>query len=652
MAWRRAVLVGLGALGLGCAGAPPRPAEKAPAPPPVAAEVAAAGAEAAPEKEPGDLAIWLRLSAPGVDLPWFGALLPPGNPASVALRHPGAMLNVMVGEGLASAIDLEQPLDFVAPADEADGEARFAVAVGLRPGTDPAALGEAYKVTARPGGVAIEAAQRGSAGFLAAPGACEIRPGARGVARLVCASEPRLLDAYAPFLARGTPPPEPGVAVSLRVRSEGLRAARLAAGKPDGDDDPGARLASRWIDEYLRELGGLNAELRLRGGDLELAVEQTILRARTVTSVAECARPGAPGALPEAFWRVPADADAAFSFQGAPPEVMRPLAGPALVEFIDALPDLTAAERAEALTAMRGIFLTGGPGILAYGHPRASAERALEKLAAAPAKGAGKPDPGAEKALLAAHAAVTGWTMLHVDEPVARWREGLTALALAGQGARAGGPALPGAAPAPAAPVRTEESRTHDTWRVVPVTARERLPAGSFHLVNVVRPNPRYTPKDKDHGRAAPHDVHFLGAPDGAGTWLVVAEDEALARAQLAQALSGPPARALAGRPELAPLRGQEGAGAGFVSIAGMVSLALPDDSAEEMLEARAPLAAAAVLPHRGAAPIPITWTSAAIGAAEAGARGCRVRAAVTLGPSAIGDALAWFVARMPAPHP
>ncbi|MFT3768945.1 MAG: hypothetical protein QM820_26185 [Minicystis sp.] len=476
----------------------------------------------------------------------------------------------------------------------------------------------------------------------------------------MCASDAALLDAYAPFVARGVPPAEPGVAASLRIRSEGLRAARAVMTKPDDDDDAGAKLASRGIDEYLRDVGGVTIDLRLRGDEADLSVEQSVLRVKTVTAAAQCARPGAPEPLPAAFWRLPGDADAAFFFQGAPPEVMRPLAGPALSELVESVRGVSQRERTDMLAAMRGLFLTGGPLVLAYGHGRPAAEKALEKLAAAPSKGGGKPDPNADKALFAAHTAITGWTLVHLDEPAPRWRDGLTALATAGELQNPSAPApsvVPRGSPAPSAarpPAASpdEEPRTHDTWHTLAMTPRDRLPAGSFHFIYAVRPNPRYVPKDPTQSRAVPHDVHFFGAPDGAGTWIVAAEDEALARTQLAQALSGPPARALQGRADLAALRNSSGAAAGFVSIGGLVSLMLDDDSMDEMLGARASLAAVAALPHRGQAPIPITWTSAPLAAADTGGRGCRVRMNVTMGAQAIGDVLSWFMGRMPGKHP
>lgn len=633
------MLAGVVGIGLaGCASAAPVVETKT-APRAIVAEQAA---EPAAEKEPSDLSLWLRMSTPLRDLPWFASFAPPNNPMRVALQNPQVMLTVMVGEDLAELLDLEQPLDVLFASLEGEGDPRFALALSLRAGADPATLGEAYKPVAKAGGrIAIELS-----GDLHAS-ACEIRPAARTAARLVCASDATLLAAYAPFLARGAPGTEPaGASVSIRLRAAGLHAMRAEMSKPGKNDDPTEKLGQRWLDRYLRDVGELRAEMSLHDGEIELALEQTLLRGDTVSSAAQCARPGAPEAPPDAFWRLPAEADAAFFFQGAPPEVMRPLAGPALQELVESVPNLTATEQSELLEAMRGLFLTGGPLVIAYGHPRPPAEKALEKLAQKPPKSGPKHDAATEKMLVGTHAALTGWTLVHVDEPVQKWRDGLNAMALAGTGAQAAAPARPGAGPPKLAPPKpaTEERRTLEWWSTLSVSPRDGLPPGSFHFLEIVRPNPRYVPKDQA-GYAVPHELHIFGAPDGKGTWIAFAESEAAARAQLVQALSGGAAKSLRGRADLAALRGRSGAGAGFLTLGGALSLSLPDGSIEEMIEARDTLLRTR-FPRRGAAAIPVWWTSAALGTG----RGCRARVSISMGQEALDDAITWLLPHLASP--
>ncbi len=183
------------------------------------------------------------------------------------------------------------------------------------------------------------------------------------------------------------------------------------------------------------------------------------------------------------------------------------------------------------------------------------------------------------------------------------------------------------------------------------------LPNGSLHFVNHSWPDPAYVPSKGD--TAPPvleHDIHLFMAPDGDGTWLCAAEDEALARAKLLQAVTHAAPATLDARAELAPLRSSLGAGAGFVTLAGLMSLFLSDDSRPAMASAQDSLSHARALPNVGSSAVPFLWTSTKEPRASGGPLH-HVRVSMGLDPDALQDviqlsaALLKAVPREPTPH-
>jgi len=658
----RSWMVGLAALG--CTATEPLAPPVTPAEAPAEAPRVAAASEAS-DAEPADLMTWVRLAAPGRDLPVVGMLVPTNANVNALLAHPELGLRVAVGGTLERAVALDQPADLVmpAPAQVNPKEGRFAFAVGLQPrAADAAALRDVFRVDKIGGHLRLEPTQPGVAGLIGKALTCEIWP-AGPTPRLVCASDAPLLDAYGPFLARGALRLASRAALYTKLPGAWVRSSYAAQQKPrpagqapSDAEEAGERFGQDFMEQYARDLAGISAELDLQRGQVEVVFEQTFERATSTAALVQCAHVGAPEGLPDAFWRAPNDADGAVFFQGAPPEVMKPIGARAFQELADAIPEMTAAARADMVAATRALFLTGGPAVVAYGHDRAAAQRALERLAAAPPgpRPGKRPDPAGERALLAAHAAVTGWTLVHVDEPSARWRDGLRELTRVMEKRypkdepKAGPPSAGGAAPPPKK--KESESRMLETWHEVPVKPADGLPPGSLHLRLASRPNPLHVPKgDASRSPSVPSDTHVLMAPDGDGTWLAVAEDEAVARQKLLQTLAHHPGATLRERPDLGPLGGRSGAGAGFFTLAGILSLSLPDDTIDDLGRARALLAQGSALRRQGTAAIPVVWTATA---GDGDAHACRARYAVTLGPEALGDVVKWIADKVKGAAP
>ena len=545
--------------------APMEPASPPPAPPtepapkPVAAASDAEPAE--PVAPPADLLVWMRLAAPARDLPVVGMLVPTDPRVGAVLAQPGLGMVVFAGDVLGKLVDLGQPADVVGTIPDVANPngSRFAFAVGLAAGTEPAALRGTFQLVDKPGRIGLEPEQEHRTGLIGKAFVCDLWPARSGVAaRLVCASDPALLGAYGPFLARGAAHSGSGAAMSVWMPSAGLRAAAAQGGQTahrtsaSEAEAAGERLGRDSVTQYFHDLTSLGAEIDLQRGKIDVALEETFEHTTSAGTSMQCANAGAPAALPDVFWRLPADADAAFFLQGVPPEVMRPLGARVIQAFMDAIPDTSVRERSDLSSAARAIFFTGGPAVVAYGHDRAAAQTSLEALSGAMQKGKAKvPD----KELIAGHAAATGWTLVHLDEPSARWRDGLRELLRVldhhypADAARPG-PVSPGAAPPPneAAPPpkkKDEASRTQQTSREVPVRPGEGLPKESAHFIVASRPNPHYTPHG-DGAPAVPSETHVFVVPDGEGTWISFAEDERTARARLVQALSRPRGRVAA----------------------------------------------------------------------------------------------------------
>lgn len=658
----------VGSLGFGCA-------STAPPPPPLAAPVAritappeplAVAADAPPVDEavpePKDLGIWLRVASPARDLPVLGLVLPIPPTMRPILQRPELISQRLFGAALGGHVDLEQPVDFavqVTPASLKTGAVpgvAFAFVLKSDP-LDPAALGPDVRLIPRKTGgrIRVEPTSAGSAGQIGDDLPCELWPAWRGAsARIVCANSEDLFDAYGAYLARSVALLAPGATLQVHVPASFFKTANASTSKPRASVSSldayaaGERLGQSWINGYLDDLSAIDAEISIGQARVDLVIEQIFEKATSLATIIERARPEAPQPVPAAFWRLPADADAAFSFQGAPPEVVKPLGRAMLQELITSVPDedVTDAERQELIAALSALFLTGGPLLAAYGNDRAFAKKAVDGFLSttkAPSD-VEKPNPAAQKALINARRRLQGWSLFHLDESPKLWLDGLRELRrvmVKKQEPVAAKPGKPGASPPPAKKKKTE-LRELLTMSEIALKPSDGLPSGSLHLVYGVAPNSKFKPSAGDvRAPVIEHQVHLFMAPDGDSVWLAVAEDEAIARARLRAQVSGGAPRTLADRADLADLRSHSGAGAGFFTQGGVTSMVLPDASRAHLERAQAQLSMLEGLMHQGGAPITVLWTTLA----EAGPQGAkpsryRVRASVGLEARALTDVL------------
>lgn len=654
---------------LGCAAAPPpQPLALVALPAPGTAPVASAPDEVALDDradEPADLAFSAQLASPARDLPVVGLLLPISPEATKRLEQPGLMVKMAVGPALERAVDLEQPFDMAVPIQEGDS-GRFAFGLTLkRAQAERPELREDLRWTAKAGGrFGLEPAREGGAGMIGKLLSCDLWPTlSGGVPRLVCATDPQLLQSYGPFLARGVSRKESRAGLWAHMTGAALRA---YSPKPQDHGDgrheeesekAGRRMGERWIEQWFEELVSLDAEISLGVGRAEIALEQTFRGCTSLMTALQCAKPSDPQPLPAAFWHLPTDADVALFFQGTTPEVMKPLGAQTLRDLLASIPEdeVPASAHAELTRAINTLFFTGGPLLLAHGHDRADAGKALGGLFATPWERGKKPSPAAEKAHKAARSSLQGWTLAHVDEPPSRWYGGLRELGrvmskdYAGEAARAAAQAKrsnPGAAPPPA-PKKKTVHPTREIVREVAVRPGDGLPKGSLHFVNHTLPNPAYVPSKGDERRVfVEHDIHFFMAPDDDGTWLSAAEDEALARTKLLQAVTHAAPSTLDARAELASLRSSRGAGAGFVTLAGVTSLFLPDESRLEMAAAQHAISRVRALPHVGSSAAPFLWTSTREPRASGGPLH-HVKVSMGLDPDTLQDVIQFYTRQL-----
>jgi hypothetical protein len=605
-------------------------------------------------EEPVNLAFSAQLASPGRDLPVIGLLLPVPAAAAAALRNPVLAATNLFGASLASAVDLEQPFDVAMPIQAGEPNS-FAFGITLKNDeAERASLRDDFRWIAREGGRSgLTPLHEGSAGMIGKMFSCDLWPAWReGAPRLVCATEPSLVQSYGRFLARGVTRRAPTASLQAHFTIAGLRSSMhdtydaLDRAAP-ASVTAGRKMGRRWAERYFDDLTAIDVELTLGAGHVEVALDQTFRSLTSMMTLVQRATANAPQPLPQAFWRLPGDADVAFFLQGTPPDVMKPAGAELLGDALAAIPEseLPASARGEVERAMAALFFTGGPLLVAHGHDRAAAEKALGGLAAIPDKSGKKAVAALEKAQKEARSSLQGWTLIHLDEPPSLWRDGLRELrrvAAKDYSIEAAGDSAPAKRSSPGAKNKKKKSseRANRAVREVALGPGDALPAGSLHLLNHTWANPDYVPSKGDE--AAPileRDLHLFMVPDGEGTWLCIAEDEALARAKLGQVMApaAPDARA-----DLASLRSARGAGVGFVTLAGLVSLFIPDDSREGMGVARQVLQGASALASGGRTPVPLLWTSTDTPRPKGGPLH-HVRLSMDLDADALQDAIQWL---------
>jgi hypothetical protein len=609
-----------------------------------------------PVEKPQDLGLSFRFSSPARDLPIVSQLVPMDPDAKAMFGNPSGFLGVVFGPALAGMVDLTRPADVLAaswPKDQ-PGPTRIAFALTLDP--DAAPTDELRRVFAlhrrAGGGIALEPRSAGrSVGVVGSKLACELWPSRSRDVRgcLVCAAEAETLPAYAPYLARGmmmmpTPAATPA---NMRLEFEGslLRGlaptedspSRFTGQVPEDDTE---KLGRQIALDFINDWDTMALEVSLNLGRIELTYEQAFRSDQSTATVFACAHPAAPTPPPPALFRMPADADIALYFQGAPKEAMKTRGPAAWRRFLETLPEklLPRSMHDELIGTLGSLLLMGGPLVVAYGQDRQSALAALDTYVLT------RPPPGDAKLavdadLQKARHAMQGWTLVYLDEPFDVWRKGVRDMlrlnnkAFAPEVRKAGASGQGGA-----------EARLPAPWlREQPVSPSDTLPSGSLHFVMKLARTGSKAPQGKslDEALKIPHELHLWLAPEGGSTWLAWGEDPRLARDKLRQVLgsgAAAPTRAPLG---LDALRGKPSAGMGAVTLAGLVSTVLADASRADIMNAGRRLAHLDALPAKGQSPIPFLWRSE-LRADKDRSQGCRLQLSTSLDQGALKSLISW----------
>jgi hypothetical protein len=303
-----------------------------------------------------------------------------------------------------------------------------------------------------------------------------------------------------------------------------------------------------------------------------------------------------------AFKRLPRDSGLAMYTRGATAEDLAPLRTLLEKGFGSAMKaDGYAQADVDSMTGVfGGLFLTGGPCVVASGHRLDPARAALNLYVE---KGL-----STERARSAARAALQGWVLVEVDEPPTKWIEGIRAVQKLDK-------IRPTASPTHESKPREEDSEL----AVTPLDRALRLPDGTLHLEVRATPNRAWIDAQKKSGAdfvpPIAHTTHVFVVPDADRTWFAISEDPALAAVKARVVLKGDPAETLESRDGLEALRASQASAGAFVTPAEITMLSLRETSDEDLRKARSAVAALDAWTAHGGAPTPI-WTTVSNSAA------------------------------------
>jgi hypothetical protein len=516
----------------------------------------------------------------------FELLKPLGVPhlETLARLDPLAVASAL-GLPSGAAVDLDRPIDFAMLA----GDKGMVTAVTLayeQAGED--AIGEEFDLVPQGDGTRRLRA-RSSAKLDQAPPACLLAPDSASGRRLVCGPSDEALKAVAPYVLRS---------MSRMPSTSDLRLELFPAsfGHPPTRDANASEMEQEGeaaMGRVLADLGSMVLEARFDGTSYDATLGLRFATRAEPMTAAFIGQASTDGPALDAFEHLPRDSGAAVYVRGATPADVAPfktwfgaLLGKRMSDLGYASADV------EAMMASLGrLFLTGGPWILASGHRPDQARAALDAYV----------DKGVttEQARSVARAALQGWALAEVEEPPARWIEGMKELVRLDS-------IRPTSAPSKQGPPEPE----HTSLSLAPVDKAFRLPAETLHVKASVTPARDWLEAQKKSGGKAvpviPHTTHIFVVPDGSHTWFAFAEDPALAAAKARVALNGGPAETLRSRDELGVMGSSPSGAAGFVALDEFAMLVASSTSDEDLRKTRDALKALDALTAHGAVPVPI----------------------------------------------
>ena len=596
-----------------------------------------------PSPIPADAGVWIHAQAPGRDLPVFSAF-GIGDPKVVAvLQNPGLVVGAFFGQAMERCIDLDKPVDVLYPPEE-DPKTW---SVAFTP-VDAEHLGELRLSPRAPARWTIELPSEGRQPVQAH---CELWHGAEPAGyRIVCADSVERVESHGRFYL-GNPRQRASTAslrleVPASVYRDDMKQAMKVPDEGSRADRAGAELGQRLMSEMLAEHRAVALELNLQPRAVEVALELNFTSPRTPVALWWAGSNTAPAGLTSAFWALPGDVDLALYKSGADAAAIRDAVAAPFSEFMTFVLEeyeVTPAQRREIENAFRGIVPRGGAYSFASGHRRINLESMLTDTKSSKAK-------QAAAALASLKTELAGWTVIGFDEPpeayLAAVREfvRVAQIDLPKRKKQAGSATGTGSGTGAAATDDDDEKKDPDWVKFKLGPAPTRLPKGTLHVIQEVRPNPHYeAPADGSRPAPIPHDVHYIFVPDGQRTWVSIAQHRTIAWERALRVLQPKSDEVLAARPELAAFKAAPPSALGIVTIAGLLGLGMQSDSELERTKMKHALEVLKSLPRKGEAAIPI-WMERKETLGDDGKPEVASRLLARLSPEAVSEVVQWLV--------
>jgi hypothetical protein len=408
--------------------------------------------------------------------------------------------------------------------------------------------------------------------------------------------------------------------------------------KPSEPQSPeelrGEELGRDFVKQTTDGMDALAWDLTLHEKYVELAQEIRFEQSDALFSLLLSGRAGAHPAVPDAFWRLPADSALAMYSEGAEPTPLRKAWAETVPRFLSAMNadvEVTAAQNRELEQALVGTLFRGGAWEFAYGQDLKHAAAAVDEPPKPSHAQSGKHTKEQLK-LQQFRDQLNPWFVLGLEDDPSQLLEALR------RGVKISTQTLP---PKKGGKAKPTPSPAVEHFSEAPLTSPSALPAGAVHYVLRTEPNKKYVPPaDGSKPAALPSAVHLIAVPEGGQLWVCVARDEATAVNRLRALLAAPPNQGFGADPTLRGLAATPPAGLGVATIAGFIGLTL--STKQDYGDARRALSNLFASPAKGETRMPV-WVTATGG----GKTPRRIAYHARLPPGAIADLLHFAVAGM-----